>query len=270
MSSPVFGMVMDAVATLPPEQRAHIQTLVYDGFRMAAVEKQLDEKDKQLKKLEADKSMQLEKLEADKSMQLRELRESRDRELAYLNDLLTLMEQGKVKAEVELLMTQAKVSSVYAFRPIIELSCSKWSGNLEFGSSISRYLAKFVQPPNRDARNQDYPGDQLSPDSKAALEKMGISEISLQKEVALNVNQLYSKLCKPFHQPPPEAILPKGFLLGGDASIRYATALVVLKLQVLKGNESFPKKVFLLDDDHKPTHVLLNGAVVVYDPKKTY
>ncbi|KAH9253520.1 hypothetical protein BASA81_008567 [Batrachochytrium salamandrivorans] len=177
------------------------------------------------------------------------------------------IQEAKVKAEVELLTTLAKVSSVYAFRPIIELSCSKWNKNSsELGDSVKRYLAKFVQPGKYD----DAPGLFLSDDSEKALRSLGVVDGNLQREVALNVNQLYSKLCKPFHQPPPDVIHPHGFLLGGEPPIRYATALVVLKLQGLKGNDFFPKKVFLLDDNDIPTHVLLSGAVVVYDPKKTY
>ncbi|KAH9247048.1 hypothetical protein BASA81_015400 [Batrachochytrium salamandrivorans] len=245
MSADDFAAAFRNIAVLPADQQAPIQGLLIKAVQLSSVEKQLEDKGKQLE----DKDKQLADLKADK------------------DQMIALLTEGKVRAEAELLMAQAKISSVYAFRPIIELSCSKWNKNSsELGASVAKYLAKFVQPGKFD----DSPGLFLSEDSQKVLKSLDVVEGNLQREIALNVTQLYSKLCKPFHQPPPDVIHPHGFLLGGDPPLRYATALVVLKLQKTPGNDGFPKKVFLLGDDDKPTHVLLNGSVAVFDPRKTY
>lgn len=254
------------IAALSEEKRKPIRTVLLKAYLLAGVEKQLA-------KLEMDKASQLAKLEMDKAdlktshdRKLADLKASHDRELAMLKLVLESKDQVLANAQAELLKMKAKVSSVYAFRPIIELSCSKWSKGSNLGASVKAYIAKHVQP----GLVADTPGDDLSEESKRVLQSLGVTNPDLHKEIALNVSQLHSKLCEPPYQPPSGTWHQHGFLLGGDPPLRYAIALVILKLQSNPREKWFPRAVILLDSSDNPTHVLLNGRAVLYDPNESY
>lgn len=189
--------------------------------------------------------------------------------------IIASMREGLADAEAKLLVLQAKEKSVYSFRPIIEHNCLRYYGRplgLGLGDSVSSFIAKRLQ--QEEGAPIGAVGMCLSPQSEAILDALGVSDQG-QEEVALAVSQPKLILSQPLFRIPYlrtcTSTHPTGFVLGGPAPVRYATALVLLKLQeiclVFFASDTIPQKVFLLDDNDEVTHVLRNGVVVKYMPQ---
>ena len=159
---------------------------------------------------------------------------------------------------------QANVTSVYSFRPIFEHSCLRWCGNiLDPGASVTAFVAMHLQP----GVKRGEVGMRLTPESKGILDALGVSAQE-QEEVALVLNQLYFKLIKSPIHAFPKCTHPNGFVLGGPRPVRFATALMLLKLQeVCHGGNVVPQTVLLLNNHDKVTHVLSGGKARRYKPQ---
>ena len=181
-------------------------------------------------------------------------------QMAWAEKLLEEKNIRIAKAEADALTLRANISPVYALRPLIELSCrSLGDPNKGFNANVKSFIAREVQSDEPLPHPDAIPN--LSLESQNVLQSLKLSR-NLQQEVIVYVNQLYNKLSEPFHAVRNDTH-PNGFILGGPAALRYATALVVLKLQ-RSGDALFPKEVFLLDDKNSVSHVLRDGAVQSY------
>ena len=196
----------------------------------------------------------------------------KDKIIEMKEELIASVQERLADAEAKLLMLQAKEKSVCSFRPIIEHNCLRYYGRslgLGLGDSVSSFIAKRLQ---QEGATKGAVGMCLSPQSKSILDALGVSDQG-QEEVALALSQQKFILNQPLCGIPYlRTTHPTGFVLGGPAPVRYATALVLLKLQeiclVLFASDTIPQKVFLLDDnDDEVTHVLRNGVVVKYMPQ---
>lgn len=238
-----FEEFFATVNAITQQQSPHVQRAIASSLwtSMEVKDRRLEEKDILLE--EKDKRLEEKDKYLDKHLV------EKDRLLEEKDKRLEEKDRRFLELESKLLALQAKVSSVYSFRPIIELACKRLYNKKQLSANVSTFIAEHLQPD----------GTTLSSESQTTLKQFNLDH-NARNEVGLFVSQLYYKLSEPFHTVPDEKH-PTGFVLGGPEPLRYATALVLLKLQQVPGGDIVPSEVFILDNQNKVSHVLRDGVV---------
>ena len=161
-------------------------------------------------------------------------------------DLLALQVQINLKLEAELLAKESELRAVATMRPLIELGCCKYAKTTN--STVA--VQTFVQ---NELDNQNSTQKKWLTDTLTALE----GNAMMLSDVKREFTDLYHELSKKIHHP--ELKIAKGFVCGGDAPLRIATALVLLKLQDLK---LLSYEITYADESYRPLKQLVGGVVI--------
>ena len=161
-------------------------------------------------------------------------------------DLLALQVQINLKLEAELLAKESELRAVATMRPLIELGCCKYAKT----SNSTVAVQTFVQ---NELDNQNSTQKKWLTDTLTALE----GNAMMLSDVKREFTDLYHELLKKIHHP--ELKIAKGFVCGGDAPLRIATALVLLKLQDLK---LLSYEITYADESYRPLKQLVGGVVI--------
>ena len=212
----------------------------------------LDLFQKERKQLEEERKLHIEerKLHIEERRQYRTKFEERAKEeLARLEALYKQMIDDKdrfiLHLQIEVLAKQSELRAIATMRLLLELYCCQFIGTTNRSTAVQNFInAKLLQNQNQ----RQWVENQVQ-----ALEGNTVLLADVKRELA----DLYHKLSNQTHHP--ELKLLTGFVCGGAAPVRIATALVLLKLQQVN---ALPYDITYTDEHYQKKSRLIAGKVV--------
>ena len=189
------------------------------------------------------------KLEERAKEERTKLEERLKEELARLEALYKQMIDEKERIilplQIEVLARQSELRAIATMRPLLELYCCQFIGTTNRSAAVQNFInAVLLQNQNQ----RQWVENQVQ-----ALEGNTLLLADVKRELA----DLYHELSKQIHHPELKRLT--GFVCGGAAPVRIATALVLLKLQQVN---ALPYDITYADEHYQKKSRLVAGNVV--------